>query len=80
MTVFTMVHPANPFVNVDLFVDPPFPYESLILRADRMDIGDLTVTVCGIDDLIAMKRLAGRSQDLTDIEALSRIKDERSES
>jgi predicted nucleotidyltransferase len=78
MTVFTMIHPANPFVNVDLFVDPPIPYERLILRAERLDIEDLTVTVCGIDDIIAMKRLAGRSQDVIDIEALSRIRDERS--
>ena len=45
-------------------------YAVLRRRADRMDLDDLTVAVASIEDLIAMKRAAGRPQDLVDLESL----------
>ncbi|MFI5003767.1 MAG: nucleotidyl transferase AbiEii/AbiGii toxin family protein [Solirubrobacterales bacterium] len=58
--------------DIDLLVEPAGSpdYAALRRRADRMDLDGLTVAVACIEDLIAMKRAAGRPQDLVDIEAL----------
>jgi len=55
---------------LDLFVREPFPFKEMSERAVRMDIGGITVPVCAIKDLIAMKQKAGRAKDLEDIKYL----------
>lgn len=49
------------------------PYERLRRNADRYDIGGVNVLVASIEDLIAMKRAAGRPKDLAAIEELEVI-------
>lgn len=58
--------------NLDLLVCPEGSpdYQQLRDRADRMEIDGLPVAVASIEDLIAMKRAAGRPQDLLDLESL----------
>jgi Nucleotidyl transferase AbiEii toxin, Type IV TA system len=58
--------------DIDLLVEPfggP-SYETLRRRADVMEVADHQVRVASIEDLLAMKRAAGRPQDLIDVEAL----------
>jgi predicted nucleotidyltransferase len=57
---------------IDLLVDPSGapPYAELRAEADLVDLGEIEVRVASIDHLLAMKRAAGRPQDLADIEAL----------
>lgn len=74
MQVFSMYHPDKIGMTVDLFVKPPIPYPELLQRSVVMNLDGIKVRVCAIDDLIAMKRLAGRMKDLTDIEQLTKIK------
>lgn len=48
-------------------------YRALDSRSITVTMGDLSVKVIGRDDLIAMKREAGREQDLADIAALTEV-------
>jgi hypothetical protein len=73
MRVFSMHDPRKPLVEVDLFVDPPIPIDELLARAEWVDLGTRRVRVAGIEDLIAMKRIAGRPKDAEDIAALEAI-------
>lgn len=50
------------------------PFETLFENSVATEIGGVTVRVASIDDLIAMKRAAGRSKDLGDIAELEAIK------
>jgi len=57
---------------LDFFGDVPgaAPYAEMRERALVIDLGGLPIRVAGLDDLIRMKRAAGRRQDLDDIAAL----------
>jgi len=46
------------------------PYEKLRERASRAEILGVSVSVCSLDDLKGMKRAAGRTRDLADLEDL----------
>ena len=48
-------------------------YERLRRNATRVDVGALSVLVASIEDLIAMKRAAGRLKDEVDVEELQAI-------
>ena len=77
MKVFSLHHPANPMLTVDVFVQHPIPFADLYARAERLVIDGVPVYICSIDDLISLKRLAGRPQDLVDIEKLRLIQEKR---
>ncbi|HLG00234.1 MAG TPA: hypothetical protein VI916_07175 [Acidimicrobiia bacterium] len=51
-------------------------YEDLIAGAVEMDVGGFTIMVTSIDDLIRMKRAAGRPKDLLAIEELEALREE----
>lgn len=76
MLVFSFFDPDNPLMVLDVFVREPFPFQDMAKRAINMDIGGISVPVCAINDLIAMKQLAGRPKDLEDIKYLQGLLDE----
>jgi transcriptional regulator with XRE-family HTH domain len=59
-------------INAALIKGGPRSYEELRGRAVEAPIDGRTVAVAGLDDLIRMKRAAGRDQDVQDIGALTR--------
>lgn len=71
LKVFSMWHPANPAIEVDIFADPPIDPAALLADAALMQLADIQVSVASRRHLIEMKRLAGRAQDLADIAALT---------
>jgi predicted nucleotidyltransferase len=58
--------------DIDLLAHPAGAptYPALRRNATRIDLEGITVLVASVDDLIAMKRAAGRPQDLVDLESL----------
>lgn len=57
---------------IDLLVDPDGSpgYGALRRRASQIQFEGIVVYVASIDDMIAMKRAAGRPQDMVDLESL----------
>ena len=73
MMVFQVWHPTDPFCTVDVFIRNPIDFEGLWQRSISTNLGDTDCRIASIEDLITMKTLAGRPQDLRDIEELRRI-------
>lgn len=63
---------TTPTGDIDLLVNPDGAptYDTLRRRADIMELGGQSVRIASIEDMLAMKRAAGRPQDLIDIESL----------
>lgn len=70
MIVFSLADPSNPFISVDLFLDPPVCFEDLRRRAVVKKFEGVDVVVCSREDLIRLKKISGRQLDQDDIKAL----------
>ena len=64
---------------IDLLVSESDNFDGLKARSVQIQIGERTFYIASIDDLIAMKRKAGRPQDLLDIQMLEKIKQQAEE-
>lgn len=73
LKVFSLWSGQIPRLQVDLFVEEPFDFEGASSRALRVPLGTTEAPLLSRDDLIAMKRAAGRHGDLADVEALEAI-------
>lgn len=75
LLALTFTDSNDPLREVDVLVSPPgIDADEIVSRAAELRLGDLPVRVVALADLIAMKRLAGRAQDLSDVEHLERIR------
>jgi len=54
-----------------------FDYEQLRRNADDMDLVGTKIPVASLDDLIRMKRAAGRNKDLIEVDNLSALREVR---
>ena len=68
--VFGLRGPVAEETVVNVLFRPIVPYADLRRDAAMIDVGPIEIPVASIAHLIALKTDAGRSQDLTDIEAL----------
>ncbi len=73
MQVFSLWHPDHPGFAVDLFLREPFDFDATYQRAVRVPLQHVQATVVSLQDLMEMKRAAGRSRDLEDVEALAEL-------
>ena len=77
LTVFSLHSPEHAATEIDVFVEAPFEFSGAFARARRTTVAPgLEATFVGYDDLIAMKRRAGRPQDLLDVERLETLRRE----
>jgi hypothetical protein len=72
MMVFSFILPENPLEIIDIFVKEPMPFESLYKNRVDIKAFGTKIPVVGIEDLIEMKKKAGRERDLYDIKLLKR--------
>ncbi|MCU1348288.1 MAG: hypothetical protein JWO56_1318 [Acidobacteria bacterium] len=70
LTVFSLWHSKMPGFEIDIFVESPIPFDDAYGRASWARLGESSVPVAAIDDLVAMKLAADRPRDREDIEAL----------
>jgi len=73
MRAFTFMLPGHPLSDIDILIDTPITFAELSSRAERIDAGGLMLRIASIADLIEMKLVAGRDQDLADVDALRRL-------
>lgn len=74
MLAFALRTPALAGVTLDILLFPPLDFYEMHSRAVQFNLGDVSVAVASVDDLIAMKRAAGRPIDISDIAHLEKIK------
>ena len=75
LKVFSLRSPEHAATEIDLFVEPPFDFARAHDRCAYFEVAPgLTAPFVGLDDLVAMKRGAGRQQDLLDIEKLEGLR------
>lgn len=73
MLVFQLWDPANPERSIDVFVREPLDFRAMLAHAVIKDLDGVPIPVASIPHLIALKQVAGRPQDLEDIQALREI-------
>jgi len=73
LVAVTFTDPSNPLREVDVLVAPSLDPDGIAARAVRRSAGGLTVRVATLEDLVRMKRIANRPQDLADIAHLERL-------
>jgi predicted nucleotidyltransferase len=65
-------HEMPPTV-IDILAESPIAFDDLYQRSKLISLDEMTLRVASIPDLIALKRLAGRPEDLSDIAELEKI-------
>lgn len=74
MKAFKLYGVENPAEHLDIVIDSGVDFDRAYPNRTVIKAGDLRIPLIGIDDLIRMKKKAGRRKDEIDIEALNRIK------
>jgi hypothetical protein len=76
LTVFSMWSAAHAATEIDLFAAPPFgDFSAAYARAARRAVsGGVAAPFASLDDLVELKRAAGRPKDLDDVERLLAIR------
>lgn len=67
--------PAGP--TVDILIDPPIAVADALKRAETKVIEGVHVPLAAVEDMIALKRAAGRKQDAADIRQLGLLRKQK---
>jgi hypothetical protein len=79
MHVFSFWDPSNARPCIDIFVEPPIAFDELWRDAVEVSLDGVPLRVASIPHLVALKRLAGRPQDLADTEQLLALAAQRAD-
>ena len=70
MRVFSFIHPDYSYVMIDIMTDNYISFEEAYKKRNILPAWGIHVSCVSLDDLIKLKEIAGREQDLADIDAL----------
>lgn len=73
LVAFSFHRPGRPLDEVDVLMDPPLPFAEIKAGAEIVEAEGLRLPIAGIPHLIRLKELAGRAQDVADVDALRRL-------
>lgn len=73
MIAFSFFHPTGQGKLIDVFVGEPIPFQEVDQTKTMVKAADFSIPVVSIPHLKQLKAIAGRPQDLADIEALEAI-------
>lgn len=73
MKVFSFADPNRPYVTIDIMIENQIPFNSAYKRRKTVPAWGIKVEIASIPDLIKLKEISGREQDLSDIEALKKF-------
>ncbi|OGW81244.1 MAG: hypothetical protein A2Z83_00890 [Omnitrophica bacterium GWA2_52_8] len=74
MLAVTLYNPKIPYEEIDILTHGSLNYQKSALKNKILRVGLTRIFLVSIDELIRMKRKAGRAQDLSDVQALKKIK------
>ena len=80
MLVLSFWDPQNRLPTVDLFADYPMDFEALYEDSLLLPLATTAVRVASVEHLIAVKRAAGRPQDLDDVNRLTDLRTKKNNS
>jgi predicted nucleotidyltransferase len=72
IAVGRMIHLATPHGDLDLLAEraSPLTFAELLARSDTRRVDGTEAPICSLADLVALKRIASRERDLTDLSEL----------
>ncbi|MCC7460802.1 MAG: hypothetical protein IT286_05815 [Proteobacteria bacterium] len=74
LMVFSLHSSKLKDVEIDLFVKEPFDFEKALQRSEKIQFDHSHAHIASIDDLIELKKKAGRPVDVEDIRVLELLK------
>ncbi len=74
MKAFSFKNPRIPYEEVDVILDHPLDFGRVCKRIKFITAKGVSIPLISLDDLIALKKHSRRLQDLSDIEALRKVK------
>lgn len=74
LKAFTYISGDQPQLDIDVIVNESIDFEKYVKNQTFVEIWGIKLPVVSMDDLIKMKKSAGRDKDLLDIEALLNLK------
>lgn len=73
MKVFSFIHPDNPYILIDIMTSNPIDFEGAYKDKVEKTAWGIKISLISKTNLIKLKEIAGRAQDLADIESLRKF-------
>ncbi|OVE78078.1 hypothetical protein BVX98_01305 [bacterium F11] len=74
MLALNLFNPKKPFEEIDLLVYSPITFQKARKSKKRIRHKTLPIDLVSLKDLIKMKKISGREQDVADIQSIKKLK------